>query len=509
MSEEYCRNAKDIQTKIKKLRSEYIKKKPKSGGTPPDDFPFYDVLHKLWSEKDIFNDELLDDSMVDDNSDDNSSNEDPEGEELLKDVEFDYSPENNSGHSRGDTNQNQNPTKSNEKIRQLKVKRIPPRKVGKSDESRLVEILIQSNADDTKRLQEMDERQKRAEERDMALNTSLKQFLDTQVLYMNLLMGQHKDSNLSSSIRTSQREIINDSCYEEVPHKLSAMSKLNNHKEAELASRSKCSPKILSNNILLQKVNFVKSSITTDINESISNSLCAEKSNQQLFNKATNKNRNKSSEFANLNVNNNTAASSNKSFSPILPSIDNNQEGVNLEQDPSNTCIIKKPFANLTNVNFEESGEQYEQINIDENNVLAIKNRIFLENNIDVEAPFTELERNCNNKRHVTDINKSEVQSHFTTKKRGLEIKAEICGNFSQKDIKKKKDALTSGLKSAAILKEDNLRNKVSYPESASFNTQVPIITKNTTEGIECINSYSRPEHNIKQYKPVLLKFKK
>ncbi|XP_024870367.1 uncharacterized protein LOC112453698 isoform X1 [Temnothorax curvispinosus] len=99
MSEEYCRNAKDIQTKIKNLRSEYIKKKPKSGGTPPDDFPFYDVLHKLWSEKDIFNDELLDDSMVDDNSDDNSSNEDPEGEELLKDVEFDYSPENNSGHS--------------------------------------------------------------------------------------------------------------------------------------------------------------------------------------------------------------------------------------------------------------------------------------------------------------------------------------------------------------------------------------------------------------------------
>ncbi|XP_077277818.1 uncharacterized protein LOC143905987 [Temnothorax americanus] len=54
MSEKYCRNAKDIRTKIKNLRSKYIKKKPKSEGTPPDDFPFYDVLHKLWSEKDIF-----------------------------------------------------------------------------------------------------------------------------------------------------------------------------------------------------------------------------------------------------------------------------------------------------------------------------------------------------------------------------------------------------------------------------------------------------------------------
>lgn len=37
------------------------------GGTPPDDFPFYDVLHNLWSEKDVFNDELLDDSMTNDN----------------------------------------------------------------------------------------------------------------------------------------------------------------------------------------------------------------------------------------------------------------------------------------------------------------------------------------------------------------------------------------------------------------------------------------------------------
>lgn len=37
------------------------------GDTPPDDFPFYDVLYNLWSEKDVFNDELLDDSMTNDN----------------------------------------------------------------------------------------------------------------------------------------------------------------------------------------------------------------------------------------------------------------------------------------------------------------------------------------------------------------------------------------------------------------------------------------------------------
>lgn len=75
----YKRTGPEIKSKIKNLKALYVKKKPKSGEEPPT-WIYWDALHQVFSQKDLYDDSNLMDSLnqesnSSENSDDDTKND--------------------------------------------------------------------------------------------------------------------------------------------------------------------------------------------------------------------------------------------------------------------------------------------------------------------------------------------------------------------------------------------------------------------------------------------------
>lgn len=167
----FSRIGKDLKYKLQALKSEYRKKKPRSGDKTPD-WPFWHDLHSVFGQKDLYDDSVLTDSMRDYQSSSRSSSDNSDYEEA-------------------------DHTKQKQKSAVPKtVKKIPRR--NKTDDAKDIQSILDHNKEFDEWFKNNEEEKKKE---DSLIAGKMSNFMDVAVMYM-----QHQMAASSSSTNNSQSQ---------------------------------------------------------------------------------------------------------------------------------------------------------------------------------------------------------------------------------------------------------------------------------------------------------------